>query len=47
MRLTLKFEVTVDGDTMTGTSKAPNPRLKGRREPDLRVLSLASQGEDE
>lgn len=23
MRLTLKFEVTVDGDTMTGTSKAP------------------------
>jgi hypothetical protein len=23
MKLTLKFEVTVDGDTMTGTSKAP------------------------
>jgi hypothetical protein len=23
MRLSLKFEVTVDGDTMTGTSKAP------------------------
>ncbi len=23
MKLTLKFEVTVEGDTMTGTSKAP------------------------
>jgi hypothetical protein len=34
MRLTLKFEVDVDGDTMTGTSKAgplPSSKLHGTR----------------
>lgn len=34
MRLTLKFDVTVDGDTMTGTSKAgilPASKVNGRR----------------
>lgn len=34
MRLTLKFDVTVDGDTMTGTSKAgmfPPSTLNGSR----------------
>lgn len=34
MRLTLKFDVTVDGDTMTGTSKAgivPASKLYGSR----------------
>lgn len=34
MRLTLKFDVTVDGDTMTGTSKAgilPAAKVNGRR----------------
>lgn len=34
MRLTLKFEVTVDGDTMTGTSKAsflPTSKVSGTR----------------
>jgi hypothetical protein len=34
MKLTLKFDVTVDGDTMTGTSKAgflPASKLEGSR----------------
>ena len=34
MRLTLKFDVTVDGDTMTGTSKAgilPTSKVHGSR----------------
>jgi hypothetical protein len=34
MRLTLKFEVDVDGDTMTGTSKAgplPSSKVNGTR----------------
>jgi hypothetical protein len=34
MRLTLKFDVTVDGDTMTGTAKAgilPASKLHGNR----------------
>lgn len=34
MRLTLKFDVTVDGDTMTGTSKAgmlPTSKVNGSR----------------
>lgn len=34
MKLTLKFAVTVDGDTMTGTSKAgilPASKLQGTR----------------
>jgi hypothetical protein len=34
MRLTLKFDVTVDGDTMTGTSKAgilPTSKVSGTR----------------
>jgi hypothetical protein len=34
MRLTLKFDVTVEGDTMTGTSKAglfPSSKLSGSR----------------
>ncbi len=34
MRLTLKFDVTVDGDTMTGTSKAgilPSSKVNGTR----------------
>ena len=34
MRLTLKFDVTVDGDTMTGTSKAgilPSSKVNGSR----------------
>ena len=34
MRLTLKFDVTVDGDTMTGTSKAgilPSSTVQGNR----------------
>jgi hypothetical protein len=34
MRLTLKFDVTVDGDTMTGTSKAgilPSSTVNGTR----------------
>ncbi len=36
MRLTLKFDVTVDGDTMTGTSKAgflPASKVYGSRSP--------------
>jgi hypothetical protein len=35
MRLTLKFDVTVEGDTMTGTSKAgpfPASKVNGTRE---------------
>jgi hypothetical protein len=34
MKLTLKFDVTVDGDTMTGTSKAgilPSSKVNGTR----------------
>lgn len=34
MRLTLKFDVTVDGDSMTGTSKAgifPSSKVNGTR----------------
>jgi hypothetical protein len=34
MKLTLKFDVTVDGDTMSGTSKAgilPSSKVKGTR----------------
>jgi hypothetical protein len=34
MKLTLKFDVTVEGDTMTGTSKAgilPSSKVKGTR----------------
>jgi hypothetical protein len=34
MKLTLKFDVTVDGDTMTGTSKAgilPSSKVSGTR----------------
>lgn len=36
MKLTLKFDVTVDGDTMTGTSKAgifPSSKVHGSRNP--------------
>jgi hypothetical protein len=36
MKLTLKFDVTVEGDTMTGTSKAglfPSSKLNGSRSP--------------
>jgi len=36
MKLKLKFDVTVDGDTMTGTSKAgifPASKLQGTRSP--------------
>jgi hypothetical protein len=36
MRLTLKFDVTIDGDTMTGTSKAgilPTSKVYGSRSP--------------
>ncbi|MGW5107556.1 hypothetical protein [Nocardia sp. NPDC004123] len=37
MRLDLTFAVTVDGDTLTGTSKAgrlPSSKVTGRRRPD-------------
>jgi hypothetical protein len=38
MRLDLAFAVTVDGDTLTGTSKAgrlPSSKVTGRRRDDV------------